>query len=89
MQEHVSDAYAFLAVMCLPLLVWVVSRPPVWARIRAHLEPVALRLWQQLVVPEPPDEAALRRWAAGPLSDSSSCGPTSSGCGGWSWTTST
>ena len=64
MQEHVSDAYAFLAVMCLPLLVWVVSRPPVWARVRAHLEPVAVRLWQQLVVPEPPDQAVLRRWAA-------------------------
>lgn len=64
MQEHVSDAYAFLAVMCLPLLVWVVTRPPVWTRVRAHLEPVAVRLWQQLVLPEPPDEAVLRRWAA-------------------------
>lgn len=64
MQQHVSDAYAFLAVMCLPLLVWVVSRPPVWSRIRARLEPVAVRLWQQLVVAEAPDEAVLRRWAA-------------------------
>ena len=64
MEQHVSDAYAFLAVMCLPLLVWLVTRPPVWSWIRAHLEPVAVRLWQQLVVSEPPDEAMLLRWAA-------------------------
>ena len=64
MQEHVSDAYAFLAVMCLPLLVWVISRPPAWSRIRARLEPLGVRVWQQLVVPEPPDRAVLHRWAA-------------------------
>lgn len=64
MEQHASDAYAFLAVVCLPLLVWLVTRPPVWSRIRAHLEPVAARLWQQLVVPEPPDAAVLQRWAA-------------------------
>jgi len=63
MQEHVSDAYAFLAVMCLPLVGWVVSRPPLWRRLRPRLEPAAVRLWQQLVVPEPPDEAVLRQWA--------------------------
>lgn len=64
MEQHVSDAYAFLAVMCLPLLVWVISRPPLWSRIRLHLEPVAVRLWQELVTPEPPDESVLRQWAA-------------------------
>lgn len=64
MQEHASDAYAFLAVMCLPLIAWVVSRPPLWRRIHPRLEPVAVRLWQQLVVPEPPDPDVLRRWAA-------------------------
>lgn len=64
MEQHVSDAYAFLAVMCLPLLVWVVSRPPLWSRIRAHFGPVAVRAWQQLVVSEPPDKAVLQRWAA-------------------------
>ena len=63
MQEHASDAYAFLAVMCLPLLAWVVSRPPLWRRIRPRVEPVALRLWQQMVEQEQPDEQVLRRWA--------------------------
>ena len=64
MQEHVSDAYAFLAVMCLPLLVWAISRPPIWSRIRARLEPLSVRMWQQLIVPEPPNSAVLQRWAA-------------------------
>ena len=79
MQEHVSDAYAFLAVMCLPLLVWAISRPPIWSRIRARLEPLSVRMWQQLIVPEPPNSAVLQRW---PRYGSSSSGPTSSGCGG-------
>ena len=61
MQEHVIDAYAFLGVICLPLLAWVVSRPPLWSRIRARLEPLGVRVWQQLVVPEPPDRAVLQR----------------------------
>jgi hypothetical protein len=64
MQEHASDAYAFLAVMGLPVVVWVISRPPVWSRLRPRLEPVAVRLWQQLVQPEQPDLEVLRRWAA-------------------------
>lgn len=63
MQEHVGDAYAFLAVMCLPLVVWIVSRPPIWRRIRPRLEPVAQRLWLQVVEQEPPDEGLLRGWA--------------------------
>jgi hypothetical protein len=63
MQEHVSDAYAFLAVMCLPVLVWVVSRPPLWKRLRPRLEPAAARLWQQLTEPQPPDPEVLRSWA--------------------------
>lgn len=64
MEQHVSDAYAFLAVMCLPVLVWVASRPPVRSRLRTRLEPSAVRLWQVLVLPEPPDEGILRQWAA-------------------------
>ena len=64
MQEHVGDAYAFLGVMCVPVLAWVVTRPLLWDRIRPRLEPVATRLWQQLIQPEQPDEADLRRWAA-------------------------
>jgi hypothetical protein len=64
MQDHVSDAYAFLAVMCLPVAVWIISRPPLWSRIRVRLEPLALRLWHQVVVPEQPDLAVLRSWAA-------------------------
>ncbi len=63
MQEHASDAYAFLAVMFLPVMVWVLSRPPVWRRLRPRLEPVAVRLWQQLVQPEQPDLEVLRAWA--------------------------
>jgi hypothetical protein len=65
MQEHTAtDAYAFLAVMCLPVLVWVISRPPLWSRIRPRLEPAAVRLWQQIVLPEQPDPEILQRWAA-------------------------
>ena len=64
MQEHASDAYAFLAVLCLPVVAWVIARPPLWRRIRPRLEPVGVRLWQQLVVPEPPDPDVLRRCAA-------------------------
>ena len=64
MQEHVSDAYAFLAVLCLPLVAWVVSRPKVWLRIHTRLEPTAIRLWQQVVQPEQPEQEVLRRWAA-------------------------
>lgn len=63
MQEHANDAYAFLAVMCLPLVAWVVSRPPLWRRLRPRLEPVAVRLWLQVVKPEQPDEDVLRGWA--------------------------
>lgn len=64
MQEHVSDGYAFLAVMCLPVVIWVLSRPPVWSRIRVRLEPVAADFWQQIVQPEKPDPEILRGWAA-------------------------
>jgi len=64
MQEHASDAYAFLAVMCLPVVVWIVSRPPLWKRLRPRLEPAAARLWQQIVEPQPPDPEVLRSWAA-------------------------
>jgi len=64
MQEHASDAYAVLAVVCLPVVVWVISRPPLWSRLRPRLEPVAARLWQQIVEPQPPDPEALRSWAA-------------------------
>ena len=63
MQEHATDAYAFLAVMFLPVVAWIISRPWVWSRIRPRLEPVAVRLWQQLVLPEQPDPEVLRRWA--------------------------
>ena len=63
MQEQVSDAVAFLVVLFLPLVAWVVSRPPIWLRIRTQLEPVAVRLWQQVIQPDEPDEAALHRWA--------------------------
>jgi hypothetical protein len=64
MQEHVSDAYAFLAVMCLPVVGWIISRPPIWRRIQPRLEPVAVRLWQKIIEPEQPDPEILRRWAA-------------------------
>ena len=64
MHEHVSDAYAFLAVMCLPVVVWIISRPPLWSRLRPCLEPVASRLWQQIIEPQPPDPEILRSWAA-------------------------
>jgi len=64
MQEHVSDAYAFLAVMCLPVLVWVISRPPLWSRLRPRLEPMLARLWEQIIEPQPPDPEILRSWAA-------------------------
>ena len=67
MQEHASDAYAFLAVMCLPLVGWVLSRPALWRRIRPRLEPLAVRLWQQLVEKEQPDEGLLQRWAVSRL----------------------
>ncbi len=63
MQENVSDAYAFLAVLCLPFLGWVLSRPPVWLRVRTRLDPVAVRVWHQVVEQEQPDEEVLRRWA--------------------------
>ena len=63
MQENVGDAYAFLVVLCAPFLVWVVSRPPIWTRLRPRLEPVAIRLWQQVVEQEQPDQDVLRRWA--------------------------
>lgn len=64
MQENAGDAYAFIAVMCLPLVVWIISRRPIWRRIRPRLEPVAVRLWQQLIQPEQPDLEVLREWAA-------------------------
>ncbi|GAA3567407.1 hypothetical protein GCM10022197_24390 [Microlunatus spumicola] len=63
MQEHGSDAYAFLVVMCLPLVGWLLARPPVWRRLRVRLEPAAVWVWRQVVLPDPPDEAVLRRWA--------------------------
>jgi len=64
MQEQASDAYAFLAVMCLPVLIWIISRPPLWSRLRPRLEPAVVRLWQQIVEPEQPDLEVLRRWTA-------------------------
>ena len=63
MQEHSSDVVAFCVVLLLPLAAWVVSRPPLWLRVRARLGPFGVRLWRQLSVPEPPDEDQLRRWA--------------------------
>jgi hypothetical protein len=63
MQEHVSDAYAFLVVLCLPVVVWIISRPPLWSRLRPRLEPVAARLWQQIIEPQQPDPTILRSWA--------------------------
>jgi hypothetical protein len=63
MQEHVGDVVAFFVMLCLPLIVWVVSRPPVWRRLRPRLERVAIALWRQLVQPDEPDQEALRRWA--------------------------
>ena len=63
MQENVGDAYAFLVVLCAPFLVWVISRPPIWRRLRPRLQPVAMRLWLQVVEQEQPDEDVLRRWA--------------------------
>lgn len=63
MQEHVSDVVAFFVVVFLPLLVWVVSRPPVWFRLRTRLDPLGVRLWEQLVDRDEPDEQVLRQWA--------------------------
>lgn len=63
MQENVGDAYAFLVVVGVPFLVWVVSRPPIWRRLRPRLEPLAIGLWHQVVEQEQPDEDVLRRWA--------------------------
>ncbi len=58
-----GDAVAFTVMMVLPIVAWIISRPYVWSRVCTHLEPVAVRVWHQLVVVEEPDEATLRRWA--------------------------
>jgi hypothetical protein len=63
MQENVADAVAFTVVFALPFTAWVISRPPVWRRVRAWLEPLARRLWAQLAQPDEPDESLLRQWA--------------------------
>ena len=64
MQEHLGDAVAFVVVMFLPPIAWTLSRPPVWRRLRPRLEPLAVRLWEQLVDREQPDDEVLRLWAA-------------------------
>ncbi len=61
--QQPSDVIAYAVVLCLPLLAWVISRPPVWTPLRARVDPYALRLWDQLVEREEPDERVLRRWA--------------------------
>jgi len=61
--DHALDAICFAVVMVVPLLVWVVSRRPVWVRIEGLLRPLGARVWQQLVVDDTPDPAALLRWA--------------------------
>src|SRR4051794_41960370 len=63
MQENIADAIAFTIVFVLPFGAWVISRPPVWRRVRAWLEPLARRVWAQLVQPDEPDEQLLRQWA--------------------------
>ncbi len=61
--EHTSDALAFAVVMVLPPVAWVLSRPPIWTRVRARLRPLGVRLWRQVVVEDVPDPEALQRWA--------------------------
>ena len=61
--QQTGDTVAFALVLCLPVAVWVVSRPWVWSRITARLTPVGTRLWRQVVVDDEPDEATLQRWA--------------------------
>lgn len=61
--QHTVDAIAFVVVMVLPVVVWVVSRPLVWCHVRARLEPLGARLWSQVVVEDTPDPATLQRWA--------------------------
>lgn len=61
--DHALDAICFAVVMVVPLLVWVVSRRPVWVRVEALLRPLGARVWQQIVVDDPPDPATLLRWA--------------------------
>lgn len=64
MQENVADAVAFTVALVLPLVAWIVSRPPIWRRLRVWVVPFFARLWEQLVQPDEPDEQQLRRWAA-------------------------
>ena len=61
--EQPNDTVAYIAVLCLPFVAWLVSRPPVWSRLRPRLEPGLVRLRQQLTETEEPDEGVLRSWA--------------------------
>lgn len=63
MQHDTSDTVAFVLVLCVPVAVWLASRPWAWPRIVAVLRPVGTRLWRQVVVEDLPDEATLQRWA--------------------------
>ena len=63
MQEHGGDLVAFVVVMLLPPVAWVLSRPRVWIRVRRRLDPIGVRVWQQLSVQDQPDDDELRRWA--------------------------
>ncbi|SEP77531.1 hypothetical protein [Microlunatus flavus] len=61
--QHAGDAVTFVVVLCLPVAVWLISRPWAWERIRPYARRFGLRIWGQLVVDEEPDPATLQRWA--------------------------
>ena len=63
MQHDSSNVAMYAVVLCLPLLVWVVSRPVVWQRVRPRLAPYAKRVWAALLEREGPDDLVLQRWA--------------------------
>ena len=61
--QSTADAMTFVVVLCLPVVVWVLSREPVWSRLWPLLRPIGARLWRQVVVDDTPDPALLQRWA--------------------------
>jgi hypothetical protein len=61
--QSTADAMTFVLVLCLPVVVWVLSRGPVWSRLWPLLRPLGVRLWRQVVVDDTPDPATLQRWA--------------------------
>jgi hypothetical protein len=61
--QSTADTMTFVLVLCLPVVVWVLSRGPVWSRVWPLLRPLGARLWRQVVVDEAPDPADLQRWA--------------------------